>query len=159
MSSKRSLHPAFECPLCGNPRALLGETCQSCGSTDTPFAHVEFWKVDLEQGAPLVEEAMEKLTFAVRAGAAAGLRALILVHGYGSSGSGGRIGRAVREGLEANHWADRVEEFIYCEDLLQGSPRLAHLPRHRAALERELRRSRMLGNSGATVLLLRKKLA
>lgn len=156
MPPKQSPGSAFECPQCGNPRSLLPEACPACGSIEPPYARVEFWKVDLERDAPLVEEALDHLTRAVRAGAAAGLRALIVVHGYGSSGVGGRIGRAVREGLEDNHWADRIEEFIACEELTQGSPLLAHLSRHRAALAQELRRSRMLGNAGASVLIFRK---
>lgn len=150
------MRPAFECPQCGNPRGLLPEACPSCGGVEPPFANVEFWKVDLERDAPLVEQAIEHLARAVRAGAAAGLRALIVVHGYGSSGEGGRIGWTVREDLENNHWADRVDEFIPCEELTQGSPQLAHLSRHRAALVKELRRSRMLGNAGVSVLFFRR---
>lgn len=152
-----NVRPAFECPQCGNPRVLLPETCPSCGSTEPPFAHVEFWKVDLERDAPLVEEAIDKLTRAVRAGAAAGLRALIVVHGYGSNGAGGRIGWAVREGLKNNHWADRIDEFIPCEELTEGSQLLTHLTRHRAALADSLRRSRMLGNAGVSALIFRKQ--
>ena len=157
MPAKIPSRPAFECPQCGNPRGLLPEDCPACDSLEPPFAHVDFWKVDLERDAPLVEEALDHLTRAVRAGAAAGLRALIVVHGYGSSGAGCRIGRAVREGLEGNHWADRIDEFIPCEELTQGSPLLSHLARHRAALAQELRRSHMLGNAGASVLLFRKQ--
>jgi hypothetical protein len=156
MPANHSKRPAFECSQCGNPRGLLPEACASCGSTEPPFAHVEFWKVDLERDAPLVEEAIDHLSRAVRAGAAAGLRALIVVHGYGSSGAGGRIGWAVREGLENNHWADRIDDFIPCEELTQGSQQLAHLARHRAALADSLRRSRMLGNAGVSVLIFRK---
>ncbi len=150
------IRPAFECPQCGNPRGLLPEACPSCGSIEAPYAHVEFWRVDLERGAPTVEEALEYLTLALRAAAAAGLRALIVVHGYGSSGAGGRIGLAVREGLENNLWADRVEEFIGCENLAQSTPLFTHLARHRAALAEELRRTRMTGNAGATLLMLRR---
>ncbi|MSQ52436.1 MAG: hypothetical protein EXR28_11155, partial [Betaproteobacteria bacterium] len=141
----RNMRPAFECAQCGNARLLLPEACPACSSAEVPYAHVEFWRVDLEKGAPTVDEALENLNRAVRAGAAARLRALIVVHGYGSSGAGGRIGWAVREGLENNHWADRIDEFVRCEELTQGSPQLAHLSRQRSALVDELRRSRMLG--------------
>ena len=156
MPAKIPSRPAFECPQCGNPRGLLPEGCPACGSLEPPFAHVDFWKVDLERDAPLVEEALDHLTRAVRAGAAAGLRALIVVHGYGSSGKGGRIGRAVREGLENNHWADRIDEFICCEELTQGSPLLAELSRHRNSLANALRRCGALGNAGVSVLLFRR---
>ena len=156
MPAKRLLLPAFECSECGNPRGLLPEACPACGSEDPPFAQVDFWKIDLERDAPLVEEALDHLDRAVRAGSAAGLRALIVVHGYGSSGAGGRIGWAAREGLENNHWADRVAEFIRCEELTPGSPLLSHLMRHRAALAAEMRRSRMLGNAGVSVLIFAK---
>ena len=157
MPAPRPSRPAFECPQCGNPRGQLPESCPACNSTQAPFAHVEFWKVDLERDAPRVEEAIDHLTRAVRTGAAAGLRALIVVHGYGSSGAGGRIGWAVREGLKNNHWADRIDEFIPCEELTQGSQRLAHLTRHRGALADSLRRSRMLGNAGVSVLIFRRQ--
>ena len=151
------MRPAFECTQCGNSRLLLPEACAACGNTEAPHAHVEFWRVDLEKGAPTVDEALGYLNRAIRAGAAAGLRALIVVHGYGSSGAGGRIGWAVREGLENNHWADRIAAYIACEELTQGSPQLTQLSWHRATLTYELRRSRMLGNSGATVLMLAKQ--
>ncbi|MFM9971192.1 MAG: Smr/MutS family protein [Burkholderiales bacterium] len=150
------MRPALECAQCGNPRLLLPQDCPSCGSAETPYAHVEFWRVDLEQGAPTVEQALDHLTRAMRAGSDAGLRALIVVHGYGSSGAGGRIGDAVREGLANNFWADRVEEFIACEELVQGSQLMSDLTRQRAVLTKELRRGRMLGNAGVSVLLFRK---
>lgn len=150
------MRPAFECPQCGNARLLLPETCPACASTEAPYAHVEFWRVDLEKGAPTVEEALDHLDRAVRSGAAAGLRALIVVHGYGSSGAGGRIGWAVREGLANNHWADRISEYLCCEELTKDAPLLIDLARHRGPLVAELRRSRMLGNAGATVLMLAK---
>ena len=148
------MRPAFECAQCGNSRPLLSEACPACASIEVPYAHVESWRVDLEKGAPTVDEAMEYLNRAIRVGAAAGLRALIIVHGYGSSGAGGRIGLSARERLASNHWADRVDEFICCEELTRNSPQLTHLCRHRTALAEELRRSRMLGNAGATILML-----
>jgi hypothetical protein len=39
------------------------------------------------------------------------MKSIILIHGYGSSGEGGRIKRAIHEALERNHYADRVEEY------------------------------------------------
>jgi hypothetical protein len=156
-SLTRNMRPAFECTQCGNSRLLLPEACPSCGSVEPPFAHVEFWRVDLEKGAPTVEEALAHLERALRAGAAAGLRALIVVHGYGSSGAGGRIGDAVREGLDNNYWADRIGEYICCEELTQGSPLLTELSLKRGPLIGELRRARMLGNAGVSVLIFRRQ--
>ena len=55
------MRPAFECTQCGNSRLLLPEACAACGNTEAPHAHVEFWRVDLEKGAPKVDEALEYL--------------------------------------------------------------------------------------------------
>lgn len=145
---------AFECNQCGNFRALLPAACPHCESVEPPFANVEYWKVDLERQLPTVEEAIAILDMNVRAGAAAGLKGLIVVHGYGSSGQGGQIRKAVRNGLETNFWADRVEEFFHCEDLGQGSAQFAYAVEHYQSLIRALRRGRFLGNHGVSALLL-----
>ncbi len=47
--------------------------------------------VNLEAGFPTVDAAVRRLTFELHAARRLGYEALKLIHGYGSSGTGGRI--------------------------------------------------------------------
>jgi hypothetical protein len=114
---------------------------------------VAYWFVNLEAGLPSVEEALGTFRETLRRAAEAGLQGLVVVHGYGASGSGGKIRRALREGLEQNAWADRIADAIAGEDLKPGGEAYQALIARRPKLKSVLRRN-MLGNSGITVVLL-----
>ena len=47
--------------------------------------------VNIEQGMPLVEQAIRRMTYEISSAKAQKYRAVKLIHGYGSSGTGGRI--------------------------------------------------------------------
>lgn len=47
--------------------------------------------VNLEEGMPLVDAAIRRATFELKSGRRMGLTAIKFIHGYGSSGNGGRI--------------------------------------------------------------------
>ena len=147
---QRSL-PA-ECLECGNPRPLMGH-CKHCGSTDLPHALTDTVVINLEAGGPTAEEALERLTQQVRAASEAGIRALIVIHGYGSSGSGGKIKWVVRDALENNYFSDRVDEYCFGEDLGLGSSGYQAVMKRRASLKQHLSQFKV-GNAGMTVLLM-----
>ena len=46
--------------------------------------------VNLEEGMPLVDAAIRRATFELKSGRRMGLTAIKFIHGYGSSGNGGR---------------------------------------------------------------------
>jgi hypothetical protein len=95
--------------------------CKHCGSTDLPQVLTDTVVINLESGGPTAEEALERLTQQVRAASEAGIRALIVIHGYGSSGYGGKIKWVLRDALEHNYFSDRVDEYYFGEDLALGS--------------------------------------
>ncbi len=141
-----------QCPDCGNARTLFGQ-CPHCGSDSTPDLSSDTIEINLKQGSPLVEEALEQLTDYLRKCLALGIKAIVLIHGYGASGEGGHIKRAVHEALENNRFADRVEEFYFGENVAYGTHNYHTLLRRRPGLKRYLKRFKE-GNAGMTVLLL-----
>lgn len=48
-------------------------------------------EVDLERGMPRAEQAIRQMLFELRRSPGLGCSAVKLIHGYGSSGAGGRI--------------------------------------------------------------------
>ncbi len=149
------IHP-FECNQCGNPRNLLSTSCQHCGDTGLPHPRTDYWKVNLEYGAPKVEHALALLEQSIHTALSVGLKAIVVIHGYGSSGLGGRIRNAVRNELQNNRWADCVREFVYCEQLHNRTEIKKNLQVSNA-LEASLVSEGVLNNSGSTLLLLHKE--
>ena len=78
-----------QCPECGNERILFGQ-CPHCGSDSPPDLSSDTVEINLKQGSPLVEEALDQLTDYLRKCVDLGIKAIVLIHGYGSS----EIGRA-----------------------------------------------------------------
>ena len=145
----------FQCNQCGNPRDLLSPFCQFCGETSPPYPQTNYRNVNLETGSPTVEEALTKLDQSIHASINVGLKVIIVIHGYGSSGKGGSIKNAVRHELQNNRWADCVREFIFGEHLHDQSSihESAHLSK---TLEKKLISEGILKNHGSTLLLLYK---
>ncbi|WP_231969740.1 Smr/MutS family protein [Polynucleobacter necessarius] len=105
---------------------------------------------------PYVEEALERLTDYLRKSIEVGVKAIVLIHGYGSSGEGGRIKWAIHDALENNRYSDRVEEYYFGESVPFGSAAYHALLKRRPSLKRYLQRFKE-GNAGMTVLLLGSK--
>ena len=141
-----------ECPDCGNARALFNQ-CPHCGSEQLPTLNTDTIEINIKQGSPYVEEALELLTEQLRKCFELGIKAIILIHGYGSSGEGGRIKWAIHDALENNRYSDRVEEYFCGENVAYGSESYHALLKRRPGLKRYLKRFKE-GNAGMTVLLL-----
>jgi hypothetical protein len=141
-----------ECPDCGNARPLFDQ-CPHCGSQDNPILSSDTVEINIKQGSPLVEDALEQLTEHLRKSLDLGIKAIVLIHGYGSSGEGGRIKWAIQEALENNRYADRVEEYFFGEQVAFGSDAYRALLKRRPGLKSYLQRFKE-GNAGMTVLLL-----
>jgi len=110
-------------------------------------------EINIKQDGPYVEEALERLTEYLRQSLVVGIKAIVLIHGYGSSGEGGRIKWAIHDALENNRYSDRVEDYYFGEDVAYGSTPYHALLKRRPGLKRYLQRFKE-GNSGMTVLLL-----
>ena len=141
-----------QCPECGNERTLFGQ-CPHCGSDSPPDLSSDTVEINLKQGSPLVEEALDQLTDYLRKCTDLGIKAIVLIHGYGSSGEGGRIKWAIHEALENSRYADRVNEYYFGENVAYGTQNYHALLRRRPGLKRYLKCFKE-GNAGMTVLLL-----
>jgi len=140
------------CPECGNSRHWMGD-CQNCGSKALPELLIDAVELNLKSSAPSAEEALDNLTHQLRRASEVGLKAILLIHGYGSGGEGGRIKKVVREALERNYFSDRVTEYYFGEELAHGNLLYQALLRRRPSLKRFLEQFKQ-GNAGLTVLLL-----
>jgi hypothetical protein len=142
----------FACLACGNTRSMSA-FCQHCGSADLPLALQDTFVLNLKRDGPSADEALERLTQALRRANEVGIKVMIVIHGYGSSGEGGRIKRALQDALNGNYFADRVDEYFFGEHIPYGSPQYQALLKRRPSLKRHLKYFKE-GNAGMTVLLL-----
>ena len=71
-------------------------------------------EVDLERGMPTMRAALQQLSFELRRGRSLGCAAVKLIHGYGSSGKGGRIR------VEARACLARMKERGELRDVIPG---------------------------------------
>ena len=108
--------------------------------------------VNMEQGMPTVEQAQQRLIAELGRARASGAKAVKLIHGYGSSGVGGKLRIGVRQFLGTKKRQNTIKMFVSGEDwdifhadsrqLLESCPDLAK--------DRDLGR----GNPGITLVLL-----
>lgn len=110
-------------------------------------------EVRIKEGMPTVEQARLRLGTEIDVARAHGVRVLKLIHGYGSSGRGGRLRGALRSSLEELAGRGMVRRFV------PGEQWSIFDEASRALLEScpELRRDRDLehGNAGITLVQLR----
>ncbi|MCQ4637757.1 Smr/MutS family protein [Anaerovorax odorimutans] len=111
---------------------------------------VKVKEINLERGFPTVPQAMRNLINDLSTAQRSGCKAAVIVHGYGSTGTGGAIKEAVKsklkepllrgvvkETIPGEEWYSRKKEFLnYC-------PQLKDFSRY------------VDGNRGVTVALLR----
>ena len=92
-----------DCEICGNPIPSQSFTCRFCDASQSVenFAKTRerVIRSNLEAGLPTVEQALERLERDLREARACGAKLLRVIHGYGSSGRGGKIRDAVRREL------------------------------------------------------------
>ncbi|MCD8342386.1 MAG: Smr/MutS family protein [Clostridiales bacterium] len=69
-------------------------------------------QVNLEQGLPTVEQALRRLDSELITSKRLGYAAVKLIHGYGSSGRGGKIRVAVRRELSARQARGQIVGFV-----------------------------------------------
>ena len=107
---------------------------------------------NLEMGRPTVEAALKQMSFEIRHARSVGCTVVKLIHGYGSSGTGGKIRVAVRRRLGEMRQKRQIramicgEDFsIFDEDTRQGFLRCDDLRRD-SDLERR--------NQGITLIIL-----
>lgn len=132
----------------------LFDQCPHCTSIAAPILSSDTIELNIKHDGPHVEEALDRLTDYLRKALDIGIKAIVLIHGYGSSGEGGRIKWAIHDALENNRYSDRVDEYYFGESVAYGSQAYHDLLRRRPGLKGYLKRFKG-GNAGMTVLLLK----
>lgn len=111
-----------------------------------------FREINLEEGKPFVDVAIRRLTFELKQSERMGVRVLKIIHGYGSSGTGGRIR------VEARRYLDRLVAKREVTAYVSGESFSIFDENTRKALQLcpELRKDRDLErhNNGVTFILL-----
>ena len=108
--------------------------------------------VNLEDGMPTVEQAQRRLVAELGRARASGAKAVKLIHGYGSSGVGGKLRIGIRQFLATKKRQNALKMFVSGEEwdifhaesrqLIEACPDLSR--------DRDLGR----GNPGVTLVLL-----
>lgn len=107
-------------------------------------------EVNLEYGKPTVDVAIQKMKNALATHRGQGGKAVILIHGYGSTGVGGCIKTAVRKWLGENS-RGLVNTFVGGEQWINKKREMITLCKSIEAFE-----SRIANNDGVTVVILTK---
>ena len=92
-----------ECDTCGNEIADTARVCRFCGRPQRATSHAgspaRVRRVNIESGLPTVAEGLARLRREIADARTAGVRVLRVVHGWGSSGTGGKLRDACRSFL------------------------------------------------------------
>lgn len=107
--------------------------------------------INLEAGYPTADEALRRMEFEMRRARSVGERAVKLIHGYGSSGKGGKIRSEVRRALAAKQRAGEIKGFIAGEDFSPFGESYQRLSGVLPALSSD--RDFARGNDGITVVV------
>lgn len=107
--------------------------------------------VNLEAGYPTTEEAISKMTNCISSFKRQGSRAILLVHGYGSSGQGGAIRTAIRRKLKERSMCGLIRAVCPGEEWYIKKKQMTDLCPRLKDREREI----ILGDRGVTVVLLK----
>ncbi len=109
------------CEVCGNEKEPGLVVCPFCGhknskQTDTKRSAIPHQTLNLEAGMPTVEQALNRLETEIQRAHIQGVMAVTIIHGYGSSGKGGKIKRAARKVLCHLQETGNVRRVIYGEN-------------------------------------------
>lgn len=148
----------FFCETCGNDMGRWLSVCPFCGTPQDPAATgcaaaagVEVATVNLEAGRPVVAVAMRRFQERLDQARREQTRVLVLIHGYGSGGSGGAIRDALRQRLEGLLHEKKIAQWLPGESFVKGNRQAAFLMRRFASLGRD---RTLHGNKGVSIVVL-----
>ena len=107
-------------------------------------------EVNLERGGPTVSEVIRNIVNELSTAKRTGYKAVILVHGYGSSGTGGAIKIAVKQKLKERSLSGVVRDFTGGEEWVNSKREFTEI----CAQLKDFG-TYIDGNRGITVVLLR----
>ena len=110
------------------------------------------WEVNLELGRPSADEALRRLEHELAAKRHLRAKAMKIIHGYGSSGTGGRIRVEARSYLARLKGRGEIRDVIYGEDFSIFNPAVLEAFRRCDGLRKDPDRERH--NNGITMIIL-----
>ena len=111
-------------------------------------------EIKLEIGRPAAAQALERMRMELRLSKKRGYTAVKLIHGFGSSGTGGKIRTAVRRELAAMQQRGEIGDVIFGEKLTIFSPETQELLRRCPSVRRDSELERY--NNRITVVVIKK---
>ncbi len=144
------------CDTCGNEISPTVSRCPFCKSKRIPTIPqqpgAEHRIVNLEKGMPIVAQALARLETEIQTARQQGCKVLTVIHGYGSSGKGGKIRQEVRRQLKFLKARRRIHDFIGGEDFKKRSVKTNQLLRRFSFLSTHSDLNR--ANRGVTLIIL-----
>lgn len=110
------------CEICGNPIENKATICPYCAqplevfAVRAPIKTRKTAVINLEIGKPFVKEALEKFDIALKMAQTKDIGILKIIHGYGSTGTGGKIKEALRNHLKTLLNNKTIKGFIAGEN-------------------------------------------
>ena len=109
-------------------------------------------RLNLEDGMPLVEDAVSRMNMGIQEMRVSRAKAVKLIHGYGSSGRGGKIRIGVRDELAAMKRKRLIKDYIPGEDFGPTDAASRKLAEQDKTVTRDPDYGRM--NHGITIVVL-----
>jgi len=123
---------------------------QKAGRKPKPAGNIP--AVNLEEGMPVVDEAITRLRIGIQEMRAGQVRTVKLIHGYGSTGRGGKICIGVRTELAAMKRKKLIRDYIPGEDFGPTDAAARSLAEQNRAVTKDADYGRM--NHGITIVIL-----
>jgi len=111
---------------------------------------VKVKEINIERGNPTVEMAIRDMVNQLSTAKGAGYKAVVLVHGYGSSGTGGVIKVAVKSKLRERALSGIVRDYVGGEDWMNRKKEFTEICTQLKDFHPVVD-----GNRGVTVILLK----
>ncbi|MDR0287961.1 MAG: Smr/MutS family protein [Clostridiales bacterium] len=73
-------------------------------------------EINIKYDMPVVDEAIRRIALHIKDGKSSGIAAIKIIHGYGSTGKGGKIRIAARQYLESQKSKNLIRDYIAGED-------------------------------------------
>jgi hypothetical protein len=147
------------CEVCGNEIVATRSTCMFCGSQQSNHQGKTVFRrsfrqkvINLERGMPAAEDALRFLEASLTEARSRGITVLTVIHGYGSSGRGGKIRRECRKVLDYKCSKGELQGYLPGEEFSRrNGPTKSMLRRYpQLASDRNLDKH----NQGITLVIL-----
>lgn len=145
-----------DCEICGNeiPDAMM--TCTFCGghqaSVPTSRARGRIRTVNVKQGIQNVDDGVVRLQCELERARSSGAAVVRIIHGWGSSGKGGRLKEACHAQLRRELRALKILDFIPGEEYGDAHARARELVRQYPDLAKSWRSDSL--NYGISLVVL-----